>query len=53
MEPMACQANNIQEILSKNWSEETNAYALMSSVNDKKETRIKELIQQNRYGGIF
>ena len=53
MEPMACQANNIQEILTKNWSEEENAYNLMSAITDKRETRIKDLISQNRYGGIF
>ena len=44
MEPVACQANNIEEILTKNWSEEDNAYALLSTIDDRQETRIKDLI---------
>ena len=37
-------AMNLNNLLKKKWSEEPNAYKLMSKIDTKKEARIKELL---------
>jgi hypothetical protein len=48
-EPWACVATNVQNMLTKQWTEESDAYRLYTRIDDHREHRIKELLSQNRY----
>lgn len=49
MENNACKTNNVYQLLSKKWSEQSNAYRLLSNIDDNMERRIKAVIDQGRY----
>ena len=52
-EPIACIANNLQDMLQPNWTEGKKSYRIMSELNEKKEKRVKGIINQNRYSSLY
>lgn len=48
-EPYACKANNLELMLKRGWTELPNSYRLQSEISQKDETRIKGVLEQNRY----
>ena len=51
-EPLACQAQNIEDLLTEKWSEGRDKYRLMTKIKVKEEERIKRIIDQNRYSSL-
>ena len=48
-EKNACHANNLYRLLTKKWSEEPNAYKIVSKLTAAQEKRVKEILVENRY----
>lgn len=51
-EPKACQGINLDRLLTQTWNEGKNSWVKMTKIDDSRERRIKELINQSRYGNI-
>ena len=48
-EPSACKAIKLDQLVTPGWSEGHKAYELYSTLNGKMETRIKDVLVQDRY----
>ena len=44
-EPSACKANQMNKLLQLQWSETPNAYKIYSKIDDKRDTRIKNIMK--------
>ncbi len=46
----ALHAMNLHRLLSKHWIEYPNSYRICSSIKEKDERRLKNILNDNRYG---
>lgn len=48
-EPSACKAIQLTQLVTPGWSEGNKAFELTSAINERMETRIKDVLIQDRY----